>query len=277
MARTLFNLDRKGTDIASADEITVPADGDRFDVTGAVTITSILASGREEGARVTFQFDGAPSLTHDAAALIMADGLDYQAAAGDEIVLEHLGSGNWKEVGRRVQVKSKVKRVALTGVRNVDGTTIDATGAATKFKTVVGDAAAGTCVLDGPDVQNDTDATVLMFEWEAPPEYVNGSAITARVSCRATGTGTAGTKTVDLTAHENTNRGASGGDICATAAADLPDVDTWADQDFTITPTNVVAGDKVLFYVTITVQETGDAAALKAQIGDIRLTFQARE
>ena len=83
----------KGDDVASASALPLLADGNFFDVTGAVTITSIdtVAVGTE----VTLQFDGAPLLTHHATNLIMPGGVNYQTTAGDIGKFFEYAPGDW--------------------------------------------------------------------------------------------------------------------------------------------------------------------------------------
>ena len=80
---------KKGADVASAPTLTLGTDGNYFDVTGAVGITSIvqLAVGGAQvqaGTVVKLHFDGAPLITHHASNLILPGGINIQAAANDE-------------------------------------------------------------------------------------------------------------------------------------------------------------------------------------------------
>jgi len=93
-------LTARGADIPSAAALTLGGDGDFFHVTGTTTIMSISA--RPAGAVVTLVFDGALTLTHNATSLILQGNTNLTTAAGDVITLVSEGSGNWRELSRRL-------------------------------------------------------------------------------------------------------------------------------------------------------------------------------
>ena len=95
--RVLFD---KGADIASGAAITPGTDGNYFHITGTTTITSIATL--QAGAIVIFEFDGALTLTHNATTLILQDAANLTTAAGDVIGFVSEGSGNWRELFRRL-------------------------------------------------------------------------------------------------------------------------------------------------------------------------------
>ena len=72
---------RKGADIASAATLVIGADGNYFDVTGAVGITAVTVAA---GTLFTLQFDGGPALTNGAA--LDLGGADITVAAGDHMI-----------------------------------------------------------------------------------------------------------------------------------------------------------------------------------------------
>ena len=84
----------KGADIASASTLTLGSDGNTFDVTGAVTITSISA--KSAGTLILLQFDGSLTLTHNATSLILPSAANIQTVAGDMALLQSEGTGNWR-------------------------------------------------------------------------------------------------------------------------------------------------------------------------------------
>lgn len=88
----------KGTGIASAGTITLPTDGDRFDVSGTTGITVVDTSGRNVGARFYLQFAGAVTLTHDGSALKMRGAVDYTTVAGDTLLFEVIGTNQVAQV-----------------------------------------------------------------------------------------------------------------------------------------------------------------------------------
>lgn len=84
----------KGQDVASAAALTLGADGNYFDITGATTITSIATLA--VGTAVKLHFDGALTLTHDGTVLILPGGGDITTAAGDEAEFIEYASGSWR-------------------------------------------------------------------------------------------------------------------------------------------------------------------------------------
>jgi hypothetical protein len=84
----------KGSDIASAAALTIPRDGNYFDVTGTTTVTSINTVAIDTV--VTLQFDAAVTLTHHATDLILPSGANITTAAGDEFTFLEYAAGDWK-------------------------------------------------------------------------------------------------------------------------------------------------------------------------------------
>ena len=93
VVRSNLGASGSGT-IASAATITLPADGELFTITGATSITSVVASWR--GRRVTFVSSGALTFT-DGSNLKLAG--NYSMSADDTITLVCDGA-NWYEVAR---------------------------------------------------------------------------------------------------------------------------------------------------------------------------------
>jgi hypothetical protein len=102
----------KGADIASAATLNLGADGNYFDVTGTTTITAI--SSKQAGCIIVLQFDGALTLTHGAA-LILMGATNATTAAGDVYWFMSDGGGNWRELWRRPVTNAVVGR-AFSGV-----------------------------------------------------------------------------------------------------------------------------------------------------------------
>lgn len=88
----------QGTDIASAATLSLPSGGgDVYDVTGTTTITA-LPTNVPAGVRLTLQFDGSLTLTHNATSLILIGGQSIQTQAGDVFTFVSRGSNNWQMV-----------------------------------------------------------------------------------------------------------------------------------------------------------------------------------
>lgn len=87
----------KGADVASATALTLGTDGNAFDVTGTVTVTSIGTLG--VGTVVILHFDGALTFTHHATDLILPGGANITTAAGDIATLYEYATGDWRCIG----------------------------------------------------------------------------------------------------------------------------------------------------------------------------------
>jgi hypothetical protein len=84
----------KGADVASASALPLITDGNYFDVTGTVTVTSLNSVG--VGTVVKLHFDGAVLLTHHSTDLILPGGANITTAAGDELEFVEYASGDWR-------------------------------------------------------------------------------------------------------------------------------------------------------------------------------------
>ncbi len=85
----------KGTDIASASALTIPKDGNYFDVTGTTTVTSITTLG-VTGMPIIFRFTGILTLTHHATDLFLPGAANITTAAGDHGIFIEYASGDWR-------------------------------------------------------------------------------------------------------------------------------------------------------------------------------------
>jgi hypothetical protein len=84
----------KGADVASAAALTLGDDGNYFDVTGTMAITSIATVG--VGTVIKLHFDGALTLTHHATDLVLPGGANITTAAGDEAEFVEYAAGDWR-------------------------------------------------------------------------------------------------------------------------------------------------------------------------------------
>lgn len=98
----------KGADVASADEITLGAIGNYFDITGTTTINHINKTNWPAGTPVTLQFDANVTVTHNASApsgteasILLAGGVDFSSTPDDTLQLMFDGA-TWREVSRTV-------------------------------------------------------------------------------------------------------------------------------------------------------------------------------
>lgn len=85
----------KGSDIASASAITIPASGNYFVVTGTTGITSITDTNSWYGREVVLKFSGALTITHSAN-LILPGAANITTVSGDVACFVSESSGVWR-------------------------------------------------------------------------------------------------------------------------------------------------------------------------------------
>jgi hypothetical protein len=174
--------------------------------------------------------------------------------------------------------KSQITQVALaryqqrlqSDIRNADGTVLDATGASTKFKIVVGGYGSGTLKLQGRNANGGTVTDTLAFEFAFPPQYDDDDDV--RVVCHMKvddSAGTVGTKTLDCQVYELGDAGTVGSDLCSTTI--LTTTNSFADYTFIVTDSGLVFGDRIIVFLRTVVQETASGGNIFAQIGNIEM------
>ena len=130
-------------------------------------------------------------------------------------------------------------------------------------------------LITGEAAVNETEASVGLFSFQLPENYVAGGTITLRASAFVTVAGDAvlnASSTIDMEARKVTKTtGAVGSDLVTTAATAI--VAAGANYDFTVTPTGLVAGDKLVCKLTTSIIEdaggTGAATAVITALGAV--------
>lgn len=101
-----FNRNR-GTTTAAANDLTLPADGNHFIISGNTQINAIASAGWEDGAVISLRFSGTPTVKHNTAGsagfvlFSLAGSVDFAATASDTLTLV-LDSSAWRELARTV-------------------------------------------------------------------------------------------------------------------------------------------------------------------------------
>lgn len=124
--------------------------------------------------------------------------------------------------------------------------------------TALGVADAAGSLLTGTQTNGGATASaseVAAFLFVLPQEYVAGEAITVRVRAKVSATRTV-SQTVDVVAKKVGDT--LGSDICTTAAQSL--TTSYANYDFTVTPTSLVAGDVLWVEVYLATDDTGGSS-----------------
>lgn len=113
------------------------------------------------------------------------------------------------------------------------------------------------------DVKNVTKTRYARVQKRLPAEYVSGGTITLRFSAGMETTAAQTSAEIDAQVYASDREDGVSGDICATNAQNI-NVASYADKDFTITPTGRVAGDVLDIRVAIA---TVDGQAVNVVIG----------
>jgi hypothetical protein len=161
-----------------------------------------------------------------------------------------------------------VNRLNLMDGRNTNGTALDATGSATNF--AISSTPGTSLRLLGASATGLTRTNTATYEVTLPSSYIPGRDVTLTASANRTGTGTAGTNTVDFAAYRIADDGTQGADLVTTTAQAI--TGTAADYAFTVTGTGLVPGDRLLLSVVTVMQETGAVNPLTAQVNSIRVS-----
>ncbi|MCK5659515.1 MAG: hypothetical protein KAH96_06540 [Alphaproteobacteria bacterium] len=146
----------KGSDVASANALTLGDDGNYFDITGVTAITSIVA--KAIGTVVKLHFDGILTLTHHATDLILPSGANITTAAGDELEFIEYAAGDWRCTGYVLASGCTVLNMAPS----VDHTGNGTIGYVTVDVNAYGIGAALYIAADGHYEEADADAAATM-------------------------------------------------------------------------------------------------------------------
>jgi hypothetical protein len=210
----------------------------------------------------------------------LADGTTYKRVAGVDanhyVTASSAADGTWTRAKLATESLARYQLSLMAECRNADGTVLDATGAAGKFKIVAGGWGSGTLKLEGQAIQNGTEVSTLAFELALPPEYVADANVKLNISAKydASGGGTVPTCTIDAEVYELADDGSVGADLNATAAISL--TSSFADKTFTITDTNLTPGDRLMVLIRTSIQEAGNTGTLKAVLGSVEMQLDAK-
>jgi hypothetical protein len=104
-------LGTQGSDVASANDLTLGSDGNVFEITGVTQVNRIVNTSWQNGSQVTLFFTGSVTVADAQASaganitILLAGGANYSATAGDSLVLmlaEIGGTQAWREISRTV-------------------------------------------------------------------------------------------------------------------------------------------------------------------------------
>ena len=179
----------------------------------------------------------------------------------------------------KLQSHSVTYSVPLTSCRVFDAmqTLLPAAGAADDLGLVggaIGTASPSLQTSDGAQTTVTQKARVLI---PILPQYVSAAALSLSLTAGMLTTVSDGTATIDVSAYlldKDTTLDAAG-DICATAAQSINNL-TFAAKSFTITPTNVVAGDMLDVLITIAITDAATGTVVTGCCGAIDLVCNVK-
>lgn len=113
------------------------------------------------------------------------------------------------------------------------------------------------------------------FEFCLPAEYDGGQSVTVRLRAAMLTTVADAATTVDVNCYKSNRDGAAGADLCTTAAQSINSL-TPANLDFTITPTGLAAGDRLVFILTFAGSDTGNLGVMIPEISQVEILLDIR-
>jgi len=103
-----------------------------------------------------------------------------------------------------------------------------------------------------------------------PVEYDDGETINIRIHGGMQTTVSDTSATVDIECYKSDEEAGASADLCTTAATTINSL-TFADVDFTITPTGVVSGDVLDIRIAVAVNDAATGTAVEATLGVAKL------
>lgn len=128
-------------------------------------------------------------------------------------------------------------------------------------------------LIQSADFASASGSQSTKFEVILPPNYEDGESVAIVIRAKL-GTDASVTKTLDITAYAADGDGTVGSDLCATAAQNL--TTSYANYTFVITPTSLVAGDRVEVLLTTALNDGVAGSGVVASISNIELQCDTR-
>lgn len=118
---------KQGAAVASANDLTLGVDGNRFQISGTTQINRILNTGWQGGSIITLHFQGAVTVSHNATSgssfqgIMLEGGANFSAAANDQLTLQYdVTSAKWHEIAR--VSSGSTYTPTITGIANAAAT-----------------------------------------------------------------------------------------------------------------------------------------------------------
>lgn len=129
--------------------------------------------------------------------------------------------------------------------------------------------------VQGGDVKTLSSTRRAIAHVALPDYYDDGQSVTIRLRAGMDTTVASTSCTLDVEAYEVGDSGGSGSDLCTTAAQNMNSL-TPADLDFTITSTNLAAGDILEIRISVTYVDSATGTAVIPVLYKAAVLFDAR-
>lgn len=172
----------------------------------------------------------------------------------------------------------KAYPVNLTDLRVWDAlaTNLPGTAAADDLGLIGGTFASASPMVQAGDLKAAGATTrYARFLVELPAEYDAAETVVIRIHAGMKTTVADGSCTVDIQAYESNAEGGISADLCTTAAQSMNSL-TFADLDFAITATSLVAGDVLDVRVAVACTDAATGTAVTPTLGKISLCCDVR-
>lgn len=135
--------------------------------------------------------------------------------------------------------------------------------------------ATGSPTIQSSDGKATTITQYARFLYTLPAEYITAGTVILRLSAGMNTTVSDGTATVDVQCYASDGEGGIGSDLCATAAQSINNL-TFANKDFTITPSALAPGSVLDVRVAIAITDTATGTAVIGEIGKVAFLLDIR-
>jgi hypothetical protein len=149
----------------------------------------------------------------------------------------------------------------LARVWDAPQTNLPGTPASDDLGIVYGTYGTGATKVTTGDLKNTTTTRYAGFELQLPENYVDAGQVVIRVRGGMDTTVASSSCTIDVQAFLINDDGTLGSDLVATAAQSINSL-TYADKDFVLTTSSLVAGSRLDVRITITVTDSATGTAV---------------
>ena len=160
-------------------------------------------------------------------------------------------------------------------MKNDMRTPLAAAGDATNLGIVGGTHGSASPYLVSTAYNNTSGSETARFSFILPPEYDDGETVTVRVHAHVDTTPYAASATADIECFVPDGEKGISGELCTTVAQDINSA-TWADVDFTITPTTLTSGDELDIELTIAGDDGTGAANKSMEVGAVQILLDIK-